>query len=136
MEETSGGESVGLLSALKNIAATLLAGGKTRLELFANEVEVEKLRAIQLVLMAQGVVFCFGVGILLAVGLLVALFWEQRLAVLGILTVVFIALGGVFLARFKQMSRRPDKIFAASLAELEEDMRQLKAMTAHEPPAR
>ena len=136
MEETPGGESVGLLSALKNISATLLAGGKTRLELFANEVEVEKLRAIQLVLMAQGVVFCFGVGILLAVGLLVALFWEQRLAVLGILTVVFLGLGGVFLARFKQASHRPDKIFAASLAELEEDLRQLKAMTGHEPPTR
>ena len=136
MGETQGGETGGLLSALKNIAATLLATGKTRLELLSNEIEEEKLRAIQLVLMAQGVVFFFGVGIVLAVALLVALFWEQRLAVLGIVSAAFLVLGGVFLDRFRQASRRPDKAFAASLAELQEDLRQLKAMSGNEPPTR
>ena len=63
------GASSGLFAALKNIAATLLAGGKTRLELLGNEIEEEKLRAMQLILMAQGMVFCFGVGTLLAVAM-------------------------------------------------------------------
>ena len=44
MGETEGGASAGLLSALRNIAATVLASGKTRLELLSNEIEVEKLR--------------------------------------------------------------------------------------------
>ena len=136
MGESQGGEQAGLFSAVKNIAATLLASGRTRLELFSNEIEVEKLRAMRLVLMAQGMVFCFGIGIILAVALLVALFWEQRLAILAILTFAFLALGGVFLGRFRQASQRSDRIFSASLAELEQDIRELKAMAGHEPPAR
>lgn len=136
MGESQGGEQAGLFSAVKNIAATLLASGRTRLELFSNEIEVEKLRAMRLVLMAQGMVFCFGIGIILAVALLVALFWEQRLAILAILTFAFLALGGVFLGRFRQASQRSDRMFSASLAELEQDIRELKAMAGHEPPAR
>lgn len=136
MGETQGGETGGLLSALKNIAATLLAGGRTRLELLSNEIEEGKLRAIQLGMLAGGALFCFAIGIVLVVALLVALFWDQRLAVLAIFSAVFLALGGYFMVRFKQASHRPDKIFAASLAELEEDLRQLKSMAGHEPPAR
>lgn len=136
MGESQGGEQAGLFSALKHIAATVLASGKTRLELLSNEIEVEKLRAIRLVLVAQGMLFCFGVGIVLAVAFLVALFWEQRLAILGIFAFVFLGLGGMFAGRFRQESRRSDRIFAASLAELEQDLRHLKAMAGHEPPAR
>lgn len=136
MGESQGGEQAGLFSAVKNIAATLLASGRTRLELFSNEIEVEKLRAMRLVLMAQGMVFCFGIGIILAVALLVTLFWEQRLAILAILAFAFLALGGVFLGRFRQASQRSDRMFSASLAELEQDIRELKAMAGHEPPAR
>ena len=136
MSDVQGGAAGGLLSALKNMAATLLASGKTRLELIANELQVEKLRTIQLVLMAMAMVFCFGLALILGVALLVALFWEQRLLLLGIFSGLFFALAGFFLYRFKQATRRPDKIFAASLAELQEDLRQLRAMVGHEPPAR
>jgi uncharacterized membrane protein YqjE len=130
-----GGESLGLLSALKSIATTLLASGKTRLELLSNEIEEEKHRAIKLVLMAQGMVFCFGVGTLLAVALLTVLFWDSRLAVLGLCTLAFLLAGGVFLALFRRATQRSDRVFAASIAELQEDIRQLKAAAGHEPPA-
>ena len=136
MGETQGGETGGLLSALKNIAATLLSSGRARLELLSNEIEEGKLRAIQMGMLAGGALFCFAMGIVLVVALLVALFWDQRLAILGIFSVVFLALGGYFLVRLKQASHRPEKMFAASLAELEEDLRQLKSMAGHEPPAR
>ena len=136
MSDVQGGTAGGLLSALKSMAATLLASGKTRLELIANELQVEKLRTIQLVLMAMAMVFCFGLALILGAALLVALFWEQRLLLLGIFSGLFFALAGFFLYRFKQATRRPDKMFAASLAELQEDLRQLRAMVGHEPPAR
>ena len=136
MGDMQGGEAGGLLSALKNIAATLLASGRTRLELLSNEIEEGKLRVIQLGMLAGGALFCFAIGIVLVVALLVTLFWDQRLAILGIFSGVFLALGGYFLARLKQASQRPNKIFAASLAELEEDLRQLMSMAGHEPPAR
>ena len=126
------GANSGLFAALKNIAATLLAGGKTRLELLGNEIEEEKLRAMQLILMAQGMVFCFGVGTLLAVALLTALFWDSRLLVLAASAAFFLGFGGVFYAKFKRATHRPDHIFAASIAELQEDIRQLKVALEHE----
>lgn len=136
MSDHQGNETSGLLAALKNIVATLLASGKTRLELLGNEIEEEKLRAIHLVLMAQGMVFCFGVGVLLAVALLTALFWDSRLLLLGVSAGLFLVLGGVFYGRFKNLARRSEPMFAASIAELQEDIRQLKAAAGHEPSAK
>lgn len=136
MSDHQGNETSGLLAALKNIVATLLASGKTRLELLGNEIEEEKLRAIHLVLMAQGMVFCFGVGVLLAVALLTALFWDSRLLLLGVSAGLFLVLGGVFSGRFKNLARRSEPMFAASIAELQEDIRQLKAAAGHEPSAK
>ena len=127
--------SSGLFAALKNIAATLLAGGKTRLELLGNEIEEEKLRAMQLLLVAQGMVFCFGVGTLLAIALLTALFWDSRLLVLAASAALFLVFGGVFYTLFKRATHRPQHIFAASIAELQEDLHQLKAAVGHESTA-
>ncbi len=119
---------------MRNIAATLLATGRTRLELLANEVEEEKLRAIRLVVAAQGMLFCFGVAVMLVVAFLVALFWEQRLLVLGLSALLFLALGAACLAGYKQHLHRPEKPFAASLAELQEDLRQLRTLAGHDEP--
>jgi uncharacterized membrane protein YqjE len=131
MGEAQGGASAGLFSAARDIAATLLASGKTRLELLANEIEVERLRAIELILAAFAVAFCFGVGILLAIASLVAMYWEARLAVLAVCALVFLTLGGILLVRFRRRLRRPERVFAASVAELEQDLRQLKATPDH-----
>ena len=126
----------GLFSALKGIGATLLVAGKTRLELLGNEIEEEKLRAIQLLLVAQSMAFCLAVGVVLAVGLLVLLFWDSRLLTIGFAALIFLGLGAYFYGVFKQLSRRSDRAFAASIAELQEDLRQLKAAASHEPPDR
>lgn len=135
MNDRQGAESSSLFGALKSVAATLLASGKTRLELLGNEIEEEKLRAIQLVLMAQGMVFCFSVATLFAVVLLVMIFWDNRIAVLGSLTVIFGVLGGIFYTQFRHATHRPSQVFAASIAELQEDIRHLKAAVSHEPPS-
>jgi len=135
MTDHTGGEANGLFAALKGVAATLLASGKTRLELLGNEVEEEKLRAIQLLLMAQGMVFCFGVGVILAVALISSAFWDNRLLVLGLFALLFLLGGGIFYSRFRKATQPPARVFAASLAELQEDLRQLKAAMANEPPA-
>ena len=135
MSNSQGGENSRLFAALKNIAVTLLASGKTRLELLGNEIEEEKLRAINLLLMAQGIVFCFGVGTLLTVACLTVLFWDNRLLVLCACAGFFLVLGGVFFALFKRFTHRPEKVFASSIAELKEDLRQLKAVVGHESSA-
>ena len=135
MNDRQGAESSSLFGALNSVAATLLASGKTRLELLGNEIEEEKLRAIQLVLMAQGMVFCFSVATLFAVVLLVMIFWDNRIAVLGSLTVIFGVLGGIFYTQFRHATHRPSQVFAASIVELQEDIRHLKAAVSHEPPS-
>jgi uncharacterized membrane protein YqjE len=127
--------SSGLFTALKNIAATLVAGGKTRLELLGNEIEEEKLRALQLILVAQGMMFCLGVATLLGVALLVSLFWDNRVAVLAASALLFLGFGGLFYFRFKRATQRSEHLFAASIAELQEDLRQLKTAVDHESPA-
>jgi uncharacterized membrane protein YqjE len=134
MSDNMGGAGAGLFAALKNSAATLLAIGKTRLELLGNEIEEEKLRAINLLLMAQGIVFCLCAGTLIAVFFLCALFWENRLFVLAAVAGFFLVLGLVFFALFKRAIQRPEKMFAASIAEMQEDLRQLKAAVGHESP--
>lgn len=129
------GRNAGLYAALKGVAANLLATGRTRLQLLGSEIEEEKLRAIRMVLMAQGMVFCFGVGVLLLVALTVALFWDNRIALLGGSATLFLLLGALFYRQLIRSTQRPEPVFAASLAELEEDLRQLKAATGHDRPA-
>lgn len=133
---SDGRESGGLFAALRNVAATLLASGKTRLELLGNELEEQKLHVIRLFLLFQGLVLCLGVTVLLVVALITAVFWDSRVLVLGVFVGIFFVLCGVFYAMVRRAMQRPEKIFSASIAELEEDLRQLKAAAGYEPPAK
>ena len=87
---SDGRESGGLFAALKSVAATLLASGKTRLELLGNELEEQKLHVIRLFLLFQGLVLCLGVTVLLVVALITALFWDSRVLVLSVLLLSFL----------------------------------------------
>lgn len=117
----------GLFAALKNIVGSVLASGRTRLELLANEIQEEKLRAINLLIFVFGTVFCLSAACLLAVLFLTVLFWEERLWVLGLSCGVLLVAGLVFLSLFRRERAAPERLFAASLAELQEDLNQLKA---------
>ncbi|MBK7952806.1 MAG: phage holin family protein [Candidatus Accumulibacter sp.] len=124
--------SGGLLAATRNSAATLLATGRTRLELLGNEIKEEKLRAVRVVLLSQVAAFCLMIGTILAVGLLIVVFWDNRLLVLGGFIAFFWAAGGfayVALRRSLSSTRKP---FASSIAELGEDLRQLRGAARNE----
>lgn len=121
----------GMFASLKSVAATLLSIGQTRLELLGNELETQKLVALRLLLLAQALVFCAGVGVLLVVALLVLLAWEQRMAVVGIVAAMFIGAAVVFYRSLMALVRAPEPAFAATLAELKEDIRNLKAASGH-----
>ncbi len=126
------GQNAGLFTALKNVSTTLLATGRTRFELLSNEFEEEKLRAIRLLVLAETMVFCLGIGILLVVALLTTLFWDNRIAVIGSFAGLFLLLGFIFFKALMNATQRQDKPFASSLAELEEDLRQLKSAARNE----
>lgn len=122
----------GLFAALKNSAATLLASGKTRLELLSNELEEEKIRAARMLVMGLGAAFCLSLGVLVLILFLTVLFWESRVFVLGASGVVLLVFGAYCVAGFQRARQRPERMFAASIAELEEDLRHLKATLGHD----
>jgi uncharacterized membrane protein YqjE len=122
----------GPLGALKNIAVTLLSTLQTRLALLGNEVQMEKRLIAQQLGLGLALVFCLGLGVLLAVALAVQLWWEYRVAVLGVSTALFLALAAYFYAALRRTLTAKDELFSATLAELQEDLRQLKAATRRE----
>lgn len=119
----------GLFAALKGLVASVVAIGRMRLELLANEVEEEKIRLVSLLGMGLVALFLFGLGAVLLVVFLAAVFWEQRVAVFGISA--FVALAGawglIMMAR-RELSK-PSNLFRASLAELDADLAHLRSET-------
>jgi len=128
MSAGAGGEAgrEGLFSALKNLLGTLLAIGKTRVELLVTEVEEEKLRLMSLWAKAFSVAWLFALGIVMAICCIALLFWEQRVLVFGIAAGVFVFVGFLVFASLRRQLAQPSKMFRASLAELETDMAQLR----------
>lgn len=138
MSETTAGKhagSGGLFAGATNGATALLATGRTRLELLGNELKEEKLRAVRLLLLSQMLAFCAALGTVLLVALLVVVYWEDRAIVLAWSLVLILACGGFAYTALQRATRRPDRLFAASLAELDEDLRQLKRAAGHESSA-
>lgn len=124
-------EREGLTASLKSMAATVLAMAQTRLELLGNEVEVEKLRLLRMLLLAQTLMFTALVAVLLCVGFLTLWLWEFRLGILAICIAVFSALAWWAYRSLMQVVQRPESTFASSLTELQEDLRRLKAASGH-----
>lgn len=128
MRNSTGG---GPFAALKIIPITLLTMAQTRLQLLGNEILTEKHRALRELTLVLAMVACAGLGVLLVVGLVVTLMWDQRIWVLSGLIVLFLGAALVCFAKLRRSTRSFDGIFAGSLAELQEDLRQLKAASDH-----
>ena len=128
---TKAGSREGLFATLKNIPVTLLSIGQTRLELLANEVEAQKLTVLRMLLLAQSMLFCATVGVLLVVALVALLSWEQRVVVVAVFAAAFVLAAGLFYRALMRIVNAPEPAFAATLAELQEDMRQLRAASGH-----
>jgi uncharacterized membrane protein YqjE len=130
MANESGGS--GPLAALRNIVATVLGTVQVRLALLANEVQTEKHHALQQLALALALAFCLGLGVLLAVALAVILWWDSRVWVVGASVALFFGLAGYLYAALCRSKAKSTSPFEASLAELQEDLRQLKAVAGHE----
>ena len=128
---TQAGGREGLFATLKNIPVTLLLIGQTRLELLANEVDAQKLTLLRMWLLAQSMLFCAAVGGLLVVALVALLLWEQRVVVVAVFAAAFVLAAALFYRALMRIVNAPEPAFAATLAELKEDLRQLRAASGH-----
>ncbi|MCY7304754.1 MAG: phage holin family protein [Rhodoferax sp.] len=124
----------GLFSSLKLTAGTFLAIGQTRLELLANELEVQKLQLLRMLLLAQALLFCAAVGLVLLVALAALLWWEQRIVVVGVAAALFVAATTWCARTLMGLVNAPEPAFAATLAELRQDVQNLKAASRHANP--
>jgi uncharacterized membrane protein YqjE len=115
-------EGGGLVSSLRALLATLLAVLQTRLELFATEVEEEKVRLSEVLWFGLAAFFFLGFGAVLLVILLTVLWWDShRLLALGVATGIFLVVGVLALVAATRRARTGSRLFAASLAELAQD---------------
>lgn len=114
------------MGSVRRLLSTVTTIASTRLELLANELQEERLRLTQMLLFALFALFCFGVGILLLTAFIVVLFWDDhRLAALGVLSALFLALGALMTMLLRGKAQTKSRLFSASLAELARDREQL-----------
>ena len=119
-------DSSGLIESSKRMVGTLLTIFQTRLELLGNEIEEERLRVRQMLLYGSIALFFFALSIMLLTVFIVVLFWDTyRLPVLGGLTAVFFLAGLLVWNSLRCAARERSKLFATSLAELNEDRARL-----------
>lgn len=120
----------GLFSSLKALLADLLEVGRTRLALLANEVEEEKLRLGQTLLFGILAIAALVVGLVLLVGFLALLFWENRLWVVGFAALVCLVAAYGLARRSQAELQAGSRLFTASMQELEADLNALRTQPA------
>ena len=121
-------ETQGLLASLTTFATTLLAIAHTRLDLLSNDLDEEREQVFTQMVLTLVALFCFGVGVVLALILLVVTFWDtHRLLVLGGLSGCFVTLGVLVWAFALHKAKTRPRLFAASLSELSKDRQQVSS---------
>jgi uncharacterized membrane protein YqjE len=112
----------GLLGSGRLVLAALIEIGQTRLQLASTELEEERQRLTELLLYAIVALFCIGVGLVLALLLLVLVFWDgPRVLVLAIETAVFLGTGLVLVAVLRHKARNKPRLLATTIDELRRD---------------
>ena len=120
----------------KDIASSLLGAAQTRLALLGNELTVQKHLVLQQVALLLALLFCLGLAVVMLVGLALVLWWESRLTVLALGSLVFVGLSAWLYARLVGLQAQAEPVFAASLTELQEDVRQLREAAGHDKQPR
>jgi uncharacterized membrane protein YqjE len=102
------------------LLAVLVSAAETRVGILATELQEELIRLRRLLLVGAAALFCLGLGIVLLSVFLVVLYWDSdRLAVLGLLSGLFLGLGvvnAIVLAVIARSQQRPLRETAEVLA--------------------
>jgi len=121
----------GLLHSIRHLAGNLLGAAQTRLDILSTELEEERVRLEQMLLIALAAAFCLAMGIVLCVALIVLYYWDtHRLAAVGVLALAFLAAGvalGLFL---RDKAKTRPKPFAITRGELAKDQAMLRGPQA------
>ena len=116
----------GLFASLRRLLATLLEIAQVRLGLVLNELDQQKLRLFDALLIAAASLVALALGLVLLIAFVVSLFAEpHRPIVLGVLMLLFVG-GSVWgLLSARSQLRAAGSSLEASLAELRRDAADL-----------
>ncbi len=125
-QEEEGGSKGGLLDSVRQLAQTAVGLVETRLEIVVTELEEEKLRLRRTLILAVVAGFCLAVAALLAVMLVVVVFWDtHRLAAIGWLLALFLGGGAVAGLALWRHAGAHARLFETTLGELRKDRERL-----------
>jgi len=112
----------GLFASLSRMLATLLEIAQVRLQLLGNELEQEKLRIFDGLLLAGVGLMLLTIGTVLLCALVLMMFAEgYRLAALAVMTLAFLVAGVLVMRAGGHRLHGPGGAFEGSLAELASD---------------
>ena len=119
--------SSSFLQTLKIFAVGLASALHTRLDLFVTELEEERERLKQALILVVLVIFGLAFGFALINIFLVALFWEHGwIAAIGILALLYFGIADGAALRLRSAILRRSGLFPAILAELGKDCEELR----------
>ena len=120
-------EQQGLFWSLRHLLGDLLEIGRTRLALFSNEAQEERLRLIAILVASFLALSSLVIGVVLLVIFLALAFWESRLLVVGAASLVFLFAAALFAWKSRSEIQNGPLLFSASLRELKRDIGKLRA---------
>lgn len=128
VDGASAGDPPGLLRSLRAALAVLSSILHTRLELFATEIEEERERLKQTLILILLVFFGLSLGFILFTIFLVALFWDNGwIAAIGCLAGLYLGIGFIAALKLRSAFHTRPGLFPATLAELGKDRDRLRA---------
>jgi uncharacterized membrane protein YqjE len=117
----------GLRGSLRALGMDFLALACARAELISVELQEERARAEQKLVLGTIAALFLGIGLLLAALLVVVLFWDSHraLAASGV-ALLYLGIGGWALLRLRKITRDSPPPFSATMSEFENDLRLLR----------
>lgn len=112
----------GLLGAIRSVVVSLLASVENRVQLFAVELQLERLRFFETVLKFAVAVSLAMVGLLLGTLTLALYVWQvARYGGLVVMTLLFLGAGAFLLWRLRESLRQSPTPFEQTLNQLKKD---------------
>lgn len=112
----------GIIASLRSLGANAVGIIRTRLELLANELEEERVRTIEILVLGLVAMFCACLTLLLVTVWIVIALWDHyRLITIAVLALAYFCAAVVALRVLKSKADQRSKLFSASLAELRRD---------------
>lgn len=121
------GDSPGILHSLNMLSATLASAFHTRVELLVTELEEERERFKQTLVLALLAVFGFAMRVILLTIFLVALFWQNGwISAIGGLALIYLGVATIAAFKLRNIFLTRSGLFPATRADLAKDRDHLK----------